>query len=240
MGVTRYGSSTDFAMRYALEKWELVPQKDVTIGEFNSMPNLLAVLESGQIHGAMFSAPFTLQAKRLGFPVLVNLKMLGLEFRHTGIATPRALIKSRPDLIRSVMKAYIEGIHYYKTHRQESLAILEKYLRTNDSEALREVYEDIGLVLTAEKPYPTLRGIQIMLRELAAADPKAKTAKAEQFVDTSFVRELDTSGFIDALYKSGPVLAGRREIIPMETARAGTTIVPQTASERKGKVSPTS
>lgn len=239
VGITRYGSSTDFAMRYALDKWELVPQKDVTIGEFNTMPNLLAVLESGKIHGAMFSAPFTLQAKRMGFPVLVNLKMLGLEFQHTGIATTRALIKSRPDLIRNVMKAYVEGIHYYKTHRNESLAILEKYLKTADAEALTEVYEDIGLALLPEKPYPTLKGIQIMLRELAAVDPKTKTAKPEQFVDMSFVRELDSSGFIDALYKSAPALATRREIIPIETARAGTTTVPQTSPERKGKVRPT-
>ena len=138
------------------------------------------------------------------------------------------------------MKAYVEGIHYYKTHRNESLAILEKYLKTADAEALTEVYEDIGLALLREKPYPTLKGIQIMLRELAAVDSKAKAAKPEQFVDMSFVRELDSSGFIDALYKSGPALATRREIIPPEIPRAGPTSFSRTSPERKGKViSPT-
>ena len=74
-----------------------------------------------------------------------------------------------------------------------------------------------------------------MLRELAAVDSKAKAAKAEQFVDMSFVRELDTSGFIDALYKSGPALATRPEIIPTEIPRAGPTIVLADIPRKKGK-----
>jgi NitT/TauT family transport system substrate-binding protein len=213
VGVTRYGSSTDFAMRYALDKWELAPQKDVTIGEFGTMPDLLSSLESAKIHGAMLSSPFTLRAKQKGFSLLANLQMLGLEYQHTGIATTEALIKANPELIRNVMKAYVEGIHYYKNNRKESLAILEKYLRTNDAEALREVYEDIGLALVPEKPYPTLQGIQIMLRELASSEPKANSARPEQFVDVRFIKELDSSGFIDALYKPAAVAQGKR-IIP--------------------------
>jgi NitT/TauT family transport system substrate-binding protein len=211
VGVTRYGSSTDFATRYALSRWELAPQKDVAIGEFGTMPNLLAALEAGKIQGAMLSAPFTLKAKKTGFPVLANLQMLGLEYQHTAIATTRALIKSRPELIRNVMKAYLEGIHYYKTQRKESLAILQKYLKTNDAEALREIYEDIGLALVPEKPYPTLKGIQTMLHELTATEAKATSARPEQFVDMSFVKELDSSGFIDQLYKVSAPMAARQE-----------------------------
>jgi len=120
-----------------------------------------------------------------------------------------ALIKSRPELIRNAMKAYIEGIHYYKTHRAESLAILAKYLKTSDAEVLTEIYDDIGLRLTAEKPFPTLRGIGIMLRELSATNPKAAAARPEDFVDLTFIKELTSSGFIDRLYKTTPLVAKR-------------------------------
>jgi hypothetical protein len=147
---------------------------------------------------------------------MADLQMLGLEYQHTGLAATRAMIKSRPDLVRNVMKAYVEGIHYYKTHRAESLAILAKYLKTSDNQVLTEIYEDIGLRLTAAKPYPTLRGIGIMLKELAASNPKAPVAPPEEYVDLTFVRELDTSGFIDELYKSTPIVAKRPE------PRAGT------------------
>src|SRR5216110_3390245 len=50
-----------------------------------------------------------------------------------------------------------------------------------------------------------------MLRELAARDPKAKAARPEEFVDLTFVKELDSSGFIDRLYKTQPVVASRED-----------------------------
>jgi NitT/TauT family transport system substrate-binding protein len=219
VAVTRFGSSTDFALRYALERYGLTPEKDVTILQGGNMPAILAGLESGKVQGAMLSAPFTLKAKNLGFRLMADLQMLGLEYQHTGVATSQALIKSRPDLVRNVMKAYVEGIHYYKTHRAESLAILAKYLKTTDPDVLSEVYEDVGLKLTAAKPYPTLRGIGIMLRELAGATGKSAAARPEDFVDLTFIKELDGSGFIDRLYKTTPVVASREEPRAIVTAK---------------------
>jgi NitT/TauT family transport system substrate-binding protein len=211
VAVTRFGSSTDFALRYALERYGLAPEKDVAILQAGSMPAIITSLERGKIQGAMLSAPFTLKAKNMGFPLMADLQMLGLEYQHTGLATTQTLIKSRPDLVRSAMKAYVEGIHYYKTHRAESLAVLAKYLKTTDIDVLTEVYEDVGLKLTAEKPYPTLRGIGIMLRELATANPKTTWSRPEDFVDLTFIKELDSSGFIDRLYKAPTAVANRDE-----------------------------
>jgi ABC-type nitrate/sulfonate/bicarbonate transport system substrate-binding protein len=216
LAVTRYGSSTDFALRYALERYGIAPDKDVTILQASNMPAIVASLESGKVQGAMLSAPFTLKAKTMGFHMMADLQMLGLEYQHTGLATTQALIRTRPDLVRNAMRAYVEGIHYYKTHRTESLAVLAKYLKTNDPDDLTEVYEDVGLNLTAEKPYPTLRGIGIMLRELAATNPKATAARPEDFVDLTFIKELDGSGFIDRLYKKpAAALASRESSTPL-------------------------
>lgn len=220
MAVSRFGSSSDFATRYALEKFGLIPDKDVTILEIGSQPARFAALETGKIQAAMVAVPLTLKAKALGYHALADLQMLGLEYQHTGLATTDALIKSRPDLMRNVMKAYVEGIHYYKTHRAESLQVLAKYLKTNDTDVLNEVYQDLGIVLTPQKPYPTLRGIEIMLREMAAKNPKTKVIKAEEFVNLTFIKELDSSGFIDNLYKAQPVVTARQEQRPAPTTAA--------------------
>jgi NitT/TauT family transport system substrate-binding protein len=211
VAVSRFGSGSDFATRYALERYELVPERDVAILEIGSQPARFAALEKGKVQGVMVQVPFTLTAKKMGFNTLADLQMLGLEYQHTALATTRRLIKSRPDLVRNIIKAYVEGIHYYKTHRREALAILRKYLKTDDTEALTETYEVIGLTLLPEKPYPTLKGIDAMLRELARKEPKAQTARPEQFVDLTFVKELDSSGFMDRLYKATPVVATRHD-----------------------------
>jgi LysM repeat protein len=164
--------------------------------------------------------------------------MLGLEYQYTAMATTREMIKSRPDLVRSVVRASVEAIHYLKTHRKESIDILRKYMKTDDTEALIETYEAIALNLVPERPYPTLRGIQIILQELPK-DPKAKAAKPEQFVDMSFVKELDGSGFIDRLYKAKPVVAGgetRQAAAPSTTEKgAPQAQKKETASDAKRK-----
>jgi NitT/TauT family transport system substrate-binding protein len=205
VAVSRVGSSSDFATRYALEKYGLIPDKDVAILQIGSQPARFSAMETGKIHGVMIAIPLTAKAKKLGFNTLADLQMLGLEYQHTGLAVTRNLIKTQPELVRNIMRGFVEGIHYMKTHRKESMAILAKYLKTDDADALDEAYESIVLALIPEKPYPTLKGIDIILRELRVKDPNARSAQPEQFVDLTFIKELDSSGFIDRLYKASAV-----------------------------------
>jgi NitT/TauT family transport system substrate-binding protein len=216
VAVSRVGSSSDFATRYALEKYGLIPDKDVSILQIGSQPARFSAMETGKIHGVMIAVPLTAKAKKMGFNILADLQMLGLEYQHTGLAVTRNLIKTQPELVRNILRGFVEGIHYMKTQRKESLAVLAKYLKTDDTDALEEAYESIVQALIPEKPYPTLKGIDIILRELGAKDPNARSAKPEQFVDLTFIKELDSSGFIDRLYKSGPVVKAPspRELLP--------------------------
>jgi NitT/TauT family transport system substrate-binding protein len=231
VAVSQPGSSSDFAMRYALDKYGLEAGKDVSLVEIGSQPARFAALQSGKIQGVMIAVPLTLTAKKMGFNILADLQMLGLEYQYTAMATTRDLIKSRPDLVRSVVKASVEAIHYLKTHRKEAIEILRKYMKTEDTEALVETYEAIALSLVPERPYPTLRGIQVILQELGAKDPKAKAARPEQFVDMSFVKELDATGFIERLYKAKPVVASS-EVRPAVAAPSVTEKGAPTAQKK--------
>ena len=201
VAVSRVGSSSDFATRFALERYGLAPDKDVAILQIGSQPARFAALETGKIHGVMIAIPLTAKAKKAGMNTLADLQMLGLEYQHTALAVSQNLIKTQPELLRNILRAFVEAIHYVKTHRKETMAVLAKYLKTDDPDALEESYEGIGQALIPEKPYPTIKGIQIMLREMGIKDANARTARPEQFVDVSFMKELDGSGFIDRLYK---------------------------------------
>jgi NitT/TauT family transport system substrate-binding protein len=220
VAVSRVGSSSDFATRYALEKYGLVPDKDVAIMQIGSQPARFAALEAGKIHGVMIAIPLTAKATKAGFNTMADLQMLGLEYQHNGLALSQNLIKTQPELVRTLLKAYVEGIHFMKTHRKEAMAIMAKYLKTDDADALQEAYESVGQALIPEKPYPTLKGIQTILREMGAKDANARSARPEQFVDLSFVKELDSSGFIDRLYKTTAVAkaAPRTEPVPAPVA----------------------
>jgi hypothetical protein len=49
-------------------------------------------------------------------------------------------------------------------------------------------------------PYPSLRAIKDTLDVLALEVPKAKDADPKEFVDTSVLREIEASGYIDSVY----------------------------------------
>jgi NitT/TauT family transport system substrate-binding protein len=238
LAVSRFGSSSDFATRYTLEKYGLVPEKDVTIVQIGSQPARFAALESGKIHGAMIAIPVTAKATKMGFNTLADLQMLGLEYPQNGLAVTQALIKSKPELVRNMTKAFVEAIAYFKTHRKETLAIYQKYLKTNDMDALEETYEAVGLNLIPERPYPTMKGIRIVLQEMASKDPKAQAAKPEQFVDLTFIRELDKSGFIDRLNKTAPVVASGGQQTPVASAKEQPATAEKTTLASKPSSSP--
>jgi len=235
VAVSRVGSSSDFATRYALEKYGLVPDKDVAILQIGSQPARFSALETGKIHGVMIAIPLTAKAAKMGLNTLADLQMLGLEYQHTSLAVSQNIIKTQPELVRNVLKSFIEGIHYAKTHRREAIGILGKYLKIDDSDALQEAYEAELQGLIPEKPYPTLKGIQIILREMGVKDANARSARPEQFVDLSFMKELDTSGFIDRLYKSTPMATAtsRVEPVPAPAVTAREKTVPLAEAKTK-------
>ncbi|MGH7926176.1 MAG: ABC transporter substrate-binding protein, partial [Candidatus Binatia bacterium] len=195
LAVARPGGSSDFATRYALEKYGLVADKDVTLIQIGSQPARYTALEAGKIHGAMIAIPLTAKAAKAGFNTLADLQMLGLEYQHTGLALSRTLLKAQPELARNILKAFVEGIHFIKTRKRETMTILAKYFKTADQEELEEVYESALVALVPQKPYPTLKGIQTILREFSIKDAAARTAQPEQFVDLALMKELDASGF---------------------------------------------
>jgi ABC-type nitrate/sulfonate/bicarbonate transport system substrate-binding protein len=114
--------------------------------------------------------------------------------------TTRSFIKRDEDAVRRFVKAMVEGIHYYKTHKVQSMEVMARYMRNTDRKVM-EVGYDFNAEEYERKPYASIQGIQLALEEIAHRNPKAKEVKVEQFLDARFVRELDQNGFIDRLYK---------------------------------------
>jgi hypothetical protein len=76
---------------------------------------------------------------------------------------------------------------------------LTKYIGGNvERDVLEKTWENMqSEAVLPKKQYPSLEGIKTILANQSKGNP----AKPEDFVDSSFIRELDQSGYIDALYK---------------------------------------
>ena len=73
-------------------------------------------------------------------------------------------------------------------------------MRTHDQEVLDYSYEHY-LKRTPKKPYPTMKGIQNLVAMSAPQVAQAKTAEPEQFVDLTFLQELETERFFEEMAK---------------------------------------
>jgi NitT/TauT family transport system substrate-binding protein len=200
LGVASLGGSTYLATVRALQHFG-IKANDVTILALGSGPTRLAAVQSGSIQGAVFLPPETLIAKKLGLNFLLDLGSLGVDFQNSVIAAGRNVVEKRPETVRRFIKAMVEGIHTYKTDKDFGLRVLRKYLKTNDQEIIEETY-DFYSDKVSPKPYPTVKGMQAVLSDLANRNPKAKDAQTAQLVNVGFLKELDEGGYIDRLYKT--------------------------------------
>jgi len=200
VAISRFGSATDLSVRMALAKVGLA-EKDVLLLQIGTQTARVAALQSKNVQATIITPPFTLTARKMGYNTLVDMAQLNIPFELTALLTTRTFIKSQREVVAAVIAALAEAIHFYKTEKEPSIKILSKYLQTNDREALEETYREIALKVVPEKPYPTLPGIQTILNELGVKNPKARASKAEEFVDSSFVKKLDDEKFFERLYK---------------------------------------
>jgi len=200
VGVTRFGSSTDFTIRYVLKKAGLEPGKDVTILQMGDLFAAVAALKTRQIMAAPFSSPFNVQAQEVGARVLINMGKAGLFFPHDAWMARRSFIQTRPDLVKKVLMAYSEGVYKLHTDPDLSKRTLRKYARITDPKLVDAVYQ-YALDYVDPIPYNTREGIQEVLNQVADRSPKAKSAKPEEFYDDRYVKELEASGFYRQLWK---------------------------------------
>jgi len=199
VAIARFGGLADSMARIALQKLGLTPMKDVAIVQIGGLPERFNALEKGKVQAAMLGTGDNFVAEKKGF---YSLMSVSVPYQGVGVATTRRFIRESPDIVKRYVKSQIEAIYRIKTDRETGKRVLAKYLALQDKEILEKTYNDISTDdKLPPKQYSTLEGIKNILEPLAETDPKARTAKAEDFVDMRFIKELDESGFIDDLYK---------------------------------------
>lgn len=200
VGISRFGTSDDFLLRYALTQWNLRPDRDVAIIQLGGSPEILAGLASGTVDAGLLSSPLHLRAAKLGSILLADLSTIGIDYQGAGMVTTRSFVRDNRDTIRRYVRAYVEGLHRFKTDKSFSLKVLAKYTRIQEPEVLEETYQHYAIRVMPKIPYPTTKGIQTVLDEIGTRNPKAKALQPANFIDVTFLKELEQSGFIKHLY----------------------------------------
>lgn len=197
VAVSGIGSASDITTRMVLRFWKLNPEKDLTILASGNTPTRIAALTVGHVDAGLVSPDHVSKVLATGCcRILADLSELPMDYARFGVMIPAAMLREQRETARKLLNAYIEGIQLFKS-RSELVFSIFKEEGIKDPKIAKEVYDRLSQSLR-EYPAPEAKGIQAALDSLP--NPRARTAKAEDFMDTSLIEEIRKSGFIDRLY----------------------------------------
>ena len=199
IGVTPFGSLSDFLVRYLARQKGLNPDKDFALLQVGTDSDRFLALQQGRVPMATLSHPNYFYAQRAGFHVLWDF-FKEIDYPWSEIATTRTQIKQDRDMVMRYMRAHIEGIARFKQEPELGKKVIKKMLRLNDDAMAQESWELFAKHRIAA-PYPNIKGMKTSYEYVAATRPDVYKHKPEEFIDASFVEELDKSGFIKKLYE---------------------------------------
>jgi NitT/TauT family transport system substrate-binding protein len=199
IGVSRRGSATEIWAATVLDKYGLKPDRDYAFLAMGGQPEQLAGLQNGAVDAAVLGVPTNLQARKLGMRELMSYRDHGLDFAFGGAVTSQRFLREQPDVSERVVKALAEGVAVMMQDDERAIAVLGRNTQVEDREMLEES-------LTFERSradrdmLPTPSGLRAAMEELAENNPKAATANALEFADTTILQRLHDSGFVKGLY----------------------------------------
>ena len=173
LGVTSYGSSTDFTLRYLLKKWGIEPDKDVKVLQMGGQPEILAGLMAGAIQGGVFTSPGEYRARKAGNIIMADFSKVGLDYPTVSLITTRSFIRKEPATVRRFLMGYSEGVERMFRDKELAMKIISKYTRNTDLEVLEATYT-YATNFIERPPRVPVKAVETILEQTAATNPKAK------------------------------------------------------------------
>ena len=186
------------ATQLAVRKLGLDPAKDVSIVAVGGTPERLAALRTGRVQATSLNPPTIFAAEKEGFRILADVS--ALPFQNVAPVTTRRFIKENPDVVRRYVRSQVEAVHVMKRDRKTGLKVFIQLMAGFKDTAVLEKSYDVSMTddKLPRNQYPSLEGIKAVLDSLG---DRGKDARPTQFVELRFIKELEDSGFINALYK---------------------------------------
>ena len=200
VGISRLGGVSDAAIRFALDRWGLVPDKDVAIIQIGGELEELLALQNKAVDAAVLSEPVATVALRTGSSLLFDLSTLGVPYSMHGFGTRKSFIRDNRDIAIRFMRAYLEGIYLFKTNKELALNVLKKYTRLDDVSVMQAAYDEYSQKYIPAVPHPSPEGIQTILDQLAKTRPQVRKFTPNDLIDPTILKQIEEGGFVKRLY----------------------------------------
>ena len=190
-----FGTIPDTALRFALTRLKIDPDKDVKLVQHSGADpaSILAAMEKGEVQFGILAPPFDLIAEKRGYTMLLALPGLGIPWQQNGELVPASYLKSNRDNVLRLLRATAEAEKFYFDQKEKTIEIMTEYLGRPRDET-EYAYNQFKR-WTDRVPRPQVDTIKTTLEAIKKNTPKAATANAASFVDTSLVDQLVKEGY---------------------------------------------
>jgi ABC-type nitrate/sulfonate/bicarbonate transport system substrate-binding protein len=190
-----FGTIPDTALRFGLTRLKIDPEKDVKLVQHSGADpaSILAAMEKGEVQFGILAPPFDLIAERRGYEMLLALPGLGIPWQQNGEILPASYLKSNRDNVVRFLRATAEASKFYFDQREKTLDILREFLGRPRDET-EYSYNQFKRWLD-KNHRPQVDTIKTTLEAIKKNTPKAATANAANFIDTSLVDQLIKEGY---------------------------------------------
>jgi ABC-type nitrate/sulfonate/bicarbonate transport system substrate-binding protein len=192
VGVVRLGGSNELALKKAFSVWGINP-KSVIFLQMGEAASRLIALTTGTLDATVLAPPHTLRAKKLNLTILADLKTLPIYYPQSTVAVREQFLDKSPQTVKNFLKAYMEGVHWFRTRRAESLKVVSRYMRITDKEIVEDTYDYFAPMMSPNLR-TNLEGIQEVLSQ-EADRPGIAARKPTDFIREQILDELDREGF---------------------------------------------
>jgi NitT/TauT family transport system substrate-binding protein len=193
VNILNYGGSNDLALQLAMKEWGM-KLSDVQVIVGGDAPTRLGSLMSGRTDATILSPPHLTIAVKSGYRVLSDMGEMSANFSQSTLNIRGGYLRENRDVVKRFVRAYAEAIHVIKTDRKRAIDIFAKRMRIDDPETVTSTYEYFAPRFSFP-PRVNLEGIRDTLDFYAERNPDFKNHAPEEFVDQSFLDELDKEGF---------------------------------------------
>lgn len=190
-----FGTIPDVALRFALAKLGLDPEKDVKLIQIArpDAANIIAQMERGDVQFGPLAPPFDRIAEKRGFRPLISLPELGISWQNNGEWVQRSYLKSNRDTVLRFVRAIADAMKVYFEQKEKTVTYLTEFLGSNreDTEYAYQAFSKWA----DRVPRPKIDGMRTTFDAIKKKTPKAASADPAPFIDTSLVEQLVKEGY---------------------------------------------
>jgi ABC-type nitrate/sulfonate/bicarbonate transport system substrate-binding protein len=152
-----------------------------------SLENRVAALLNGAIDGGLAQPPDQLVLEDKGFHVIYDLAAQKLPSVSTAVVVQRPWLNANRDVAQRYIDSIVQAIAKSRQDKEQSLKVLQKYLKNDDQRALGVTYDFFVGQVTPQ--YPQVRAEQFAdsITQLSLTNDKIKNFDVKSILDNSFV-----------------------------------------------------